>query len=396
MKKKSKTSNTYRSSEQTMTRRDMLKLFAGAMAASVSPAILAGCGTTPGTVTQYGNIVSSAWIPKGSLADSYSTFTSMMESATDFKWLSAGDSVLVKIAANSAAGYPACTDPTALKFMLRLLKEKNAGTIYVGDQAAVDNVFFLANTAQARDVISSASTKANNFMQLVFAILNTDTLKTGSTRANCTANGLLAVISAAGATPVFFDETGFDGFNAATSSNGNWPGQVYLPKVIAGVNHIINMPQSADDSRTGASTGMMNMAGLLRDDCRIAMDAGTLEDYFKMCVDISLLSEIASKTRLNVTSGMSILTTAGTDPGTAFEPAYGMVFASENILLHDLLASSWVETNRAVVNADADVYAFTPIKYYIDRKGDPSVTWTQVNSNPDTSVVNYLKSFMKV
>ncbi|MBN2158962.1 MAG: DUF362 domain-containing protein [Spirochaetes bacterium] len=396
MKKKSKIIDTDRSNKATMTRRDMLKLFAGAMTAAVTPSILSGCGTTPATVTQYGNIVSSAWIPQGGLAASYSSFKSMIEAATDFSWLSAGDSVLVKIAANSPSPFPACTDPTALQFMLQLLQEKNAGTIYVGDQASVENVFYLANTAQAQDVISSASVKANNFMQLVFAILNTDTLKTGSTRANCTQNGLLDVINAAGATPVFFDETGFDGFNAATSANGNWPRQIYLPKIIASVNHIITMPQSADDSRTGASTGMMNMAGLLRDDCRIAMDSGTLEDYFKMCVDISLLSEIASKIRLSVTSGMSVLTTAGADPGTAVEPTYGMVFASENILLHDILASSWVETNRTAVNADADVYALTPIKYYIDKKGDPSITWTQVNSNPDTSVVNCLKTFMKV
>ena len=43
--------------------------------------------------------------------------------ATDFSWLSRGDSVLIKAACNSGNRYPATTDPLALRAMIGLLRE---------------------------------------------------------------------------------------------------------------------------------------------------------------------------------------------------------------------------------------------------------------------------------
>lgn len=375
---------------QGMTRREVLQLFAGVAAVSACPALIPGCTTLTSKVA-------SAWIPKGGLGDSYAVFKAVMASATDFSWLSSGDSVLIKIAANSGAGYPASTDPTALKFMINLLKEKKAGTIYVGEKASPEQVFRLANTSQSRAVLSGASTGAAHFMESVFSLLETDTISTGSTRDVCVQNGLMQAIDDAGATACFFDEAAYTSYSGVSSSLGHWTTPVYIPGLIAGVNHIVNMPPCVDDYRTGASTGMLNVAGLLRDDCRIAMSSKSGDDFYQMCVDINLLGSIASKTRLTMTSGMSILTTAGTDPGTVFEPDYGLIFASDNLLVHDLMAASWVAANRETVNTATDVYLLPAIKYYIGKKGKPvHITWNQINAGPGTAVAAYLNTFMKV
>jgi len=49
--------------------------------------------------------------------------------ATDFSWLSRGDSVLIKPANNSGEKSPATTHPGSVASMIKLLKEKGAGRV---------------------------------------------------------------------------------------------------------------------------------------------------------------------------------------------------------------------------------------------------------------------------
>ena len=79
--------------------------------------------------------VSCSWVFKGEHENSYVLFKKIVEAATDFSWLSKGDRVLIKMALNSGNPYPATTDPWSVKCMVKLLREKGAGRILVGDKS---------------------------------------------------------------------------------------------------------------------------------------------------------------------------------------------------------------------------------------------------------------------
>jgi uncharacterized protein (DUF362 family) len=63
------------------------------------------------------------------------------EAATDFSWLSQGDVVFIKVAANSPNRYPATTSPSAVRAMVGLLQAKGAGKVMVGDKPGVQYVY---------------------------------------------------------------------------------------------------------------------------------------------------------------------------------------------------------------------------------------------------------------
>ena len=75
-----------------------------------------------------------AWIGRNEHKTAYALFKKAVEATTDFAWLSNNDRVLIKISLNSGKSYPATTDPWAVHCMVKLLKEKGAGQILVGDQ----------------------------------------------------------------------------------------------------------------------------------------------------------------------------------------------------------------------------------------------------------------------
>jgi len=63
-----------------------------------------------------------------------------VEAATDFSWLSKGETVFIKLAYNSGNPYPATTSPIAVGAMIDLLKDKGARRVIVGDMAGIEYV----------------------------------------------------------------------------------------------------------------------------------------------------------------------------------------------------------------------------------------------------------------
>ncbi len=59
------------------------------------------------------------------------------ERVGDFGWLSRGDAVFIKPALNSGMPYPATTNPVAVAAMIKLLFEKGAGRVIVGDMLSL-------------------------------------------------------------------------------------------------------------------------------------------------------------------------------------------------------------------------------------------------------------------
>jgi uncharacterized protein (DUF362 family) len=114
------------------------------------------------------------------------------EAATDFSWLSKGDTVFIKPVNNSGNPYPATTSPAAIAAMVEILKEKGARRVVVGDMSGVQYLRF-----------SSTSIS-------------------GSSRALMTSSGVAKAVEASGAEMHCFEESGWNAFYEdfpATGSN---------------------------------------------------------------------------------------------------------------------------------------------------------------------------------
>jgi uncharacterized protein (DUF362 family) len=239
--------------------------------------------------------------------------------ATDFSWLSRGDTVLIKPASNSGNVYPATTDPTAVHAMIGLLKQQGAGRVIVADMAGVQFVRF-----------------------------HRDSLE-GSTRELMRQNGLAQAAEEAGAEVHAFEEAGWDGFFEATpESVGAWKAPVMLPMVLNEVDHIVLMPRTARHLLAGSTLGLKSAVGWWRHDSRLEYhrDAGT---FSEKTADANRVRAITDKQRLVVSSATKVLTTFGPDDGHVAEPETGIVFASTDLIAHDMISLAWLLENRAAM-----------------------------------------------
>jgi hypothetical protein len=163
--------------------------------------------------------------------------------------------------------------------------------------------------------------------------------------------------------------------------------------------------------------------GFLRDDSRLDLHQGG-SNFYAMYEEISDIPIIQSKLRMIASSGRKVLRTDGPDVGLTVEPSYGLVFASTDLLAHDLLAFAWLEANShkrsyllpvsptvanlalnsacfAGVDGYGDpspsipeftagnIYNHPAIQNFLARKGGypSSVRWSQLTPNPDSATV---------
>ena len=259
-------------------------------------------------------VVSAAWLDKGDAP--YPLFQKMVDKATDFSWLTPKDTVLVKLAMNSGNPYPATTDPWALDCILKVLKAKGASKILVGDQSGVRNVYWTQAGKQR-----------------------------GSSREFARSTGLLSVIEANGATPVFFEERGYDAYIAATPKGGHWKTPIYVTSLLNEVDHIVNMPRVGSHGLADFTSGLKSAVGYLREDSRRILHTGGA-DFYAMIEEINEIPEIKSKIRLTVSSARKVMSLIGPDAGYVVEPNSAPVFASANLLAHDLYAYAFLQYCR--------------------------------------------------
>lgn len=399
-------------------RREFLKLSGAAtlctavtmLTPSAANAFLLDACQDPPILSGYKPSIASAWIAKGMQENSYATFKATIEAATDFSWLSNGDTVFLKLALNSGKPSPYTTDPWLVKSMIKLLNEKGAGKVFVGDQSGAEYVILAKNSRR------------------------------GASRKLCATAGLLDVITQNGAQPVFFDENEYDDYFAVTPPTPHhWPKPLYVTNAINQFDHIIYLPRVGAHVLADFSAAMKIAVGFLRDDSRLVLHKGG-ENFYAMYEEISLIPQIASKLRLSVSSGLKALTTLGPDNGYVSEPDYGLVFASNDLYAHDSMSYAWLYWNyvyntpdkdktagqltqcRALINdmftagffIGVDGYTIMPsdlptndclpkiclhraMKNFIDRKGGrpENFTWNQITQHPDHSVPDYMLKIMK-
>ena len=241
------------------------------------------------------------------------------EAATDFSWLSRGDAVFIKPALNSGKPYPATTSPVAVAVMIKLLKEKGAGRVLVGDMSGVEHVRL------TREGVS------------------------GSTRHFMQASGMAAAVLAAGGELYAFEEPGWDAFyEDRLAAGAHWQGGVMMPQILREVEHIVLMPRCARHVLAGATLGLKAVVGYWRHDTRLEFhrDASA---FHEKTAEGNTASTLLAKQRLVLTAADKVLATFGPDAGRVCQPETGLVIASESVVAHDMVSLAWlIETRRAM------------------------------------------------
>ena len=241
----------------------------------------------------------------------------------DLRWLSRGDSVFVKIACNSPFEHPAVTSPEAVEAMVGLLRDRGAGTIYVGDQSGVEHV-----RRRASDRVAS-------------------------TREMMEANGLLDAVRRSGASLHTFDDHGWEEGYAAVSPDfdDHWENGLYMARILEGVDHVVVLSRLGAHALAGYSGAVKNAVGWLRDDSRKVLHQRG-GSFFEKMAEINHSLPLREKTRLAVTLGDKALLDVGPDMGGTYDFHSAMGFASKRLVDHDAFASAllaYLETQNVSV-----------------------------------------------
>lgn len=239
------------------------------------------------------------------------------EAASDFAWLSRGDVVFLKPAGNSAKRYPATTSPLAVLGLVSLLREKGAGRVIVGDKSGVTYVY------------------------------QDDRRLRGSSRQLFTQNGLHQAALDAGAQVHYFEEAGFEAYfgDHLEHPGGHWQGEVMLPDIVTQVDHVVLLPRVSRHPLAGSTLGLKAAVGWLRDDSRLELHRDA-RSFREKIVEINDTTTLRQKLRLVLTVATRVQTTFGPYWGFVAAPDPGLVFASESLLAHDMLALGWLLWNR--------------------------------------------------
>jgi len=243
------------------------------------------------------------------------------QEATDFSWLSRGDTVLIKPVCNSGNVYPATTDPVALNAMVGLLVERGARRVVVADMSGVQFLRFSPDATS------------------------------GSTRALMTGNGLVKAAEEAGATVQGFEEAGWDGFFAEQLGGAvHWNEPLFLPNVLREVDHVVLMPRCSRHMLAGSTLALKAAVGWWRHDSRLAYHRGA-GSLAEKTAEANLTPTIRAKQRLVLTSATKVLATIGPDDEHVVEPETGLVIASPSVVAHDTVSLTWLLENRRALDA---------------------------------------------
>jgi len=298
------------------------------------------------------------------------------EATTDFSWLAKGDSVFIKPALNSGNPYPATTSPIAIGAMVKLLREKGARRVIVGDMSGIEHVKLSPEGV------------------------------TGSSRRLMEASGMARAVQAAGGEIHFFEEAGWDAFyEDPPAVDSHWKSGLMMPNILKEVEHIILMPRCGRHVLAGSTLGLKAAVGYWRTDTRLEYhrDASTFQEK---TAEGNTVETLRKKQRLVLSAADKILTTYGPDKGYVFQPESGLVIASASVVAHDMVLLAWLLQNRRNIPPSKkdwfnDPYGSQLIvnsanKYYVVRKlggwgpafASEELTRNNINTIWDDRVLN--------
>jgi uncharacterized protein (DUF362 family) len=238
------------------------------------------------------------------------------EAATDFSWLSKGDSVFIKPALNSGNNYPATTSPVGIKAIVELLRDRGAGRIVLGDMSGVEHLKFRPGGIS------------------------------GSTRSLMERCGMAQAALEAGAELHFFEESGWDAFYEELPPNGShWEKGLMLPMILKEMDHIVLMPRCGRHTLAGSTLALKAAVGYWRTDTRLEYHKDS-ESLYEKTAEANAVDSLVTKQRLVVSVANKILTTYGPDKGYVLEPETGLVIASQSVVAHDMVSLAWLLLGR--------------------------------------------------
>ncbi len=242
-----------------------------------------------------------------------------VEASTNFNWLKMGQTVFIKPVLNSGLPYPATTNPIAVSAMIKLLKQKGAGKVIVGDMSGIEHLRFFKDKT------------------------------TGSTRDLMKNSGMMQAIEEAGGEPYFFEEGGWDSFyKEHTDTKGFWDNGLMMPAILKNVDHILLMPRCSRHILAGASLGLKAVVGYWRTDTRLQYHYHA-ESFHERTAEGNRAKTLLDKQRLVISTGDKLLATFGPDKGYIHTPAAGLVIVSESIVAHDMVSLAWLLYNRKLL-----------------------------------------------
>lgn len=320
-----------------MERREFLKLAAGAAAMAASSC--AGGGLNAKRAPEISSLSASgrpeevflAGVSRGSSEEGLkSAVREAAEAATDFSWLSKGDTVFIKPVLNSGNPYPATTSPASIGEMIRILKEKGAGRVIVGDMSGVEHVKLSPNGLS------------------------------GSTRALMQASGMAKAVQEQGGELHFFEEAGWNAFYEEIPASGShWKHGIMMPSILKEADHIVLMPRCGRHVLAGSTLGLKAVVGYWRTDTRLEYhkQASTLQEK---TAEGNTVETLSTKQRLVITAADKVLTTFGPDKGYVFQPENGVVIASKSLVAHDMASLAWLlESRKAMPDSEKDGFMDT-------------------------------------
>jgi uncharacterized protein (DUF362 family) len=242
--------------------------------------------------------------------------------ASDFSWLSRGDSVFIKPALNSGKPYPSTTSPLAIAAVIGILREKGARRVIVGDMSGIEFV----------------KLSPNNLL--------------GSTRKLMESSGMAKAVLSAGGELHFFEESGWKAFYEDPMVMGtHWKHGLMMPNSLKEVDHIILMPRCSRHVLAGATLGLKAAVGYWRTDTRLEYhrDASTFQEK---TAEANTAQTLGKKQRLVISAADKILTTFGPNDGHVHQPEIGLIIASESVVAHDMVSLAWLLENRHHIPSD--------------------------------------------
>lgn len=302
-----------------LKRRDFLKISAAAGAMISFPGREASADLTfPHSGAQ--TPVALAGVSKGAAEERFAeAVRAAAEAATDFAWLSKGDTILIKPVLNSGNPYPATSNPAGIAAMVALLKEKGADRVIVSDMSGIEHVK-----------------------------LSPEGIK-GSSRKLMEQSGIAQAAQTAGAELYFPEEEGWDAFfEDGPTIGGSWKGGIMMPNILKNIDHLVLMPRCGRHPLAGDSLGLKAAVGYWRTDSRLQYhhDAST---FHEKTAEANTVASLLDKQRLVLTVATRTLATYGPDKGYVTEPETGLIIASQSVVAHDMVSLAWLLENRKLV-----------------------------------------------
>jgi uncharacterized protein (DUF362 family) len=270
-----------------MNRREFLKLLGSAPLVLPLSGVLSGCRVKPEVNPFTVSIVKNH--------DYESAISLAIELAGGLDFIESGNSVLLKIALNSDNAFPATTSPFLIKQLVKMLKAKGAGAVYVGDKSP--------------------------FWQ--------------DTEACMKKTGIYDAAIEEGAEIVIFQD---DDMVAVKPPDAlYWPAGFSIPGLFTRVDHIITLPTLRTHALAGFTMGMKIFVGALPQEQRFAMHRSPA--FLSAIAEICLGTD---KIRFSVLDARQGFNREGPDSGNLITP--DIVIAGADLVAVDAVGLALLKT----------------------------------------------------